>query len=159
MNSRSSFSRAIIGSSSILLSLTRWVVLGVSFCALLPYAAYAACSDFDASGRWEAVQSNGFVVQFKLKQSGTVLHGTASYPVHDDGLFLVGPLDMRKGGRADGAIRGRKVMINVYWDSNNSIGIYKGTVGSDGHINGVTYDKLSPSNVATWFTHGSLKCK
>ena len=54
-----------IGPASV--ALLGWIVFSVSCGVLLPSAAQAACSQWDVSGTWKAIQNNGFQPEFTLR--------------------------------------------------------------------------------------------
>jgi uncharacterized coiled-coil protein SlyX len=117
-------------------------------------------SGCDLEGTWVAAQSNGQLVTFALTQSGQVLHGTASVQerIADSALFIPGIIGTLVGA-ADGFVAERKLSVNVYWQNGRSTGVYEGTVGADGHLNGTTHDQLAPAMVATWQSNRGFACQ
>jgi hypothetical protein len=70
--------------------------------------------EFNVSGTWDAIQSNGAIATFDIQQNGTGLTGSAS---HDSGAVN----SIRAGGSVDGI----RFFFSVEWD-NNAVGEYSG---------------------------------
>jgi hypothetical protein len=129
-------------------------VLAATIAVLLaPGAAQAACSGkWDLSGSFFAAQTNGVVVTFHLEQDGTSLSGDATVPnpVVSSTSY---PIAARS---VEGSIEGDSVTLTVYWKG-PSIGIYTGTVNSEGYLYGEGYDKLTPESRAGWTSDRKMK--
>ena len=111
-------------------------------------AAQAPCTQWDGGGIWHADQGS-FNLRFNLQQTGTNLQGEGH--VYADQGALV-----ERGG-VDGTINGNAIEITAYWRA-ATIGVYKGTIGPTGRIDGWTYDKSNPGSRARWFSNDRLKC-
>lgn len=100
-----------------------------------------------------------YLLVFQMNQNGSQLSGQAEYfhavnpPRPDTGIK--GALG-GKGG-ASGFIRGNAIEITANW-APNSAGVYTGTIGADGHIRGVTYDRANPGARMDWYSAGPLSC-
>jgi hypothetical protein len=124
-----------------------------------PVAAQA-CSQWDVSGQWTAVQSNGAKPNFSLQQSGSGIQGRANDTyVHKDACVLVACGDdyYNRPASVDGTINDNSIQLKAYWD-NNTIGVYAGTIGSQGRIEGTTYDQRNPQSRAEWYSDRTMKC-
>jgi hypothetical protein len=63
----------------------RWLFLGVVGALLLTTGAQADCLGFwDLSGSWAITQTNGFIANFELTQTGKDISGTAHCCVRRD---------------------------------------------------------------------------
>lgn len=114
-----------------------------------PVLAQAPCVQWDVSGVWAAMQRGQYYGGFDIQQSGSLLSGSASQG---------GGEGLPKPARGlDGHIQGAAVEFTVYWH-HNSIGVYSGTIGPTGRIEGTTFDKLSPNNRASWFSSRQMNC-
>jgi hypothetical protein len=135
--------------------------LAICLCVAMGFpVASQACSQWDVSGQWTAVQSNGAKPNFSLQQSGSGLQGRANdVYVHKDACVLVACGDdyYNRPASADGAINGDSIELKAYWD-NNTIGVYSGTIGPQGRIEGTTYDQRHPESRAEWYSDRTMKC-
>jgi hypothetical protein len=114
--------------------------------ALLPSLGQAHCDQWDVSGTWRVVQSNGNQVEMILRVNGTEVTGTAR-DVQDAPLIPV-----------TGTMVGNKFNVTVYWKGGN-VGVYRGTVDAGGGMKGTTYDKSHPNGArATWYSNRSMLC-
>jgi hypothetical protein len=112
------------------------------------------------SGQWIAVQTNGAKPNFSLQQSGSGIQGQANDTyVHKDACVLVACGDdyYNRPGSVDGSIHGNAIELKAYWD-NNTIGVYSGTIGPQGRIEGTTYDQRNPQTRAEWYSDRTMKC-
>ena len=133
----------------------------VSTCAV-PHPAKAECAQWDLNGRWNIKQSNGPYLYFTIQQNGTALTGSASYTVnrplkHVLGPAVVGQDPLVYNGQLDGKVQGSSFHVEIYW-GNGEVGIYSGTIGATGRIEGNTYIKQDPSRKATWFSDSRMNC-
>ncbi len=119
-------------------------LLLVSLTALLPFPVQAQCEQWDVSGDWEIVQSNGSRVQMVLSVNGTAVTGYAR-DVQDAPRIPV-----------TGTMVGNKFNVTVYWKGGN-VGVYRGTVDAGGGMKGTTRDKASGAR-ATWYSNRSMIC-
>ena len=94
-------------------------------------------AEFDVSGNWDAHQSNGFIVNFDIQQTGTMLRGVAT---HSGGSVR---------GTVEGSVHNNQFRVSVRWN-NGTIGEYNGTFNSTGRITGMTFDGNHPGSQATW---------
>jgi hypothetical protein len=107
--------------------------------------ANAACNQWDISGDWHLVQTNGADVSVKIQQDGQNLRGSAD--------FWPGPKSGggRIRGDLDGSIEGNDLEFTVYWSqAGDSIGVYKGSINPRGRMEGSTYDRMNPRSTAVW---------
>ena len=133
-----------IGTLSI--ALTIWIVFAAE-----PSAAQAACSRWDVSGAWRFFQSNGYVAKFNLQQTATGIQGEARTLTHE------GFHSAEQTGSVDGALHGDSFKVTVYWHT-GAIGVYTGTIGPQGRIEGTTYDAALPGSMASWRSDRTAKC-
>jgi hypothetical protein len=128
--------------------------------ATAPAFAQAACQQWDLSGYWSFVQSNGTTPGVTLQQTGNQLHGNASYfYTTEHSAWVIGTVvdDHAADGPAVGTINGNSFELTIYWN-NNSIGVYTGEVGPQGLIVGNTYDKNDPGTTAQWHSNRVATC-
>ena len=123
----------------------------VSVFALLPNSAKAQCTQWNVAGKW-AIKQGKIVVDFDLRQDRTVITGTASYFGSNGKGGLV-----EVDGSLDGTVRGDRFDVQIYW-GNGPVGVYNGTIGPQGRIEGTTYDKQRPSNKVAWWSARTMKC-
>lgn len=135
------------------------IVFSVCFAMLLPAAAHAACSRWDISGEWTAVQTNDTKPSFALQQAGSEIHGSGhwarvitynTFPARGDDY-------VEADASVDGTIKGDTVEFTAYW-SNDTIGVYSGEIGPQGRIQGTTYDKSHPESRANWYSDRTVQC-
>jgi hypothetical protein len=125
-------------------------ILITSVFALLPSSVEAQCAQWDASGKWELFQGTGkgYPINLQLSQAGGTITGTANYfKTH------MGTTD----GSVGGTITSSKIILQINW-SDNVIGIYNGDISPQGQVEGVTYDKRTPSIRAAWLSKRIMKC-
>jgi hypothetical protein len=125
---------------------------------LVPSSADGQCAQWDASGIWALQQSNGPFVTMKLRQNGKVLTGTASYEVpetQDTGIFERAAYTAT--GSVDGTIAGNDFNVQIYWDQERNVGVYRGKVGPQGRLEGST-NLRGTSKKFTWFSTTTIKC-
>jgi uncharacterized repeat protein (TIGR03803 family) len=106
--------------------------------------ATPSCNQWDVSGSWPVVQSNGFNYTFSVQQNGTVVTGTA----------------MGDGPPAtiQGTMQGSEFSVTVYWAA-GGYGLYTATMTAAGELTrGSTYNLSNPSSTATWTTTALFKC-
>lgn len=119
-------------------------------------AAHAACAQWEVSGAWTIAQTNGYLPKFTLTQRGAELQGKAEYTVVTPSCAVTATCRPTRGS-ADGTITGNAFKLNVYW-GNGTIGIYSGTVGAQGRIEGTTQDKMNPRSMASWYSKRTFSC-
>src|SRR5690349_6392918 len=94
-------------------------------------------AEFDVRGHWNLRQSNGFVVDLHMQQTGTAIQGVASQS------------GGQVSGTGEGSVHGNQFLLSIQW-SNGSIGEYNGSFNSIGRLTGVTFDVNHPQSQATW---------
>ena len=137
------------------LAFTGSVVVGL-FALPLPFAAEAACAQWDASGDMILHQANGYRPSFTLQRSGSELHGSASYIVTTPSCVERANCSQILGDVA-GSIAGDSFEITAYW-KNGSVGVYRGTVDAHGGLEGTTYDRSHPESSSHWYSERTLRC-
>jgi hypothetical protein len=147
--------------STLSIAVTSLLVFGVSFAVLSPSAAQAACSRWDVSGDWHFVQTNGYSPRFTLRQTETGIQGDAFYAVTAEPSgppgFQTGNEPLTAKASVDGALNGDSFKVTAYWDDGTT-GIYTGTIGPQGRIEGSTYDAQHPQSMANWHSDRTAKC-
>jgi hypothetical protein len=117
---------------------------------LMATRAQAECRQWDVSGRWHFVQSNGMSPEIFLQRSRNTLTGNARFPDPQNPPFSV-------QGSIDGSLDGDRVELTVYWDS-GQVGVYSGRISMSGLIEGTTFDKTDPGARATWTGDRNATC-
>ena len=120
---------------------------GIVFSAglAMPTGASAeGCSQWDVSGHWNFVQSNGFGFRVELTQNYPTgeLYGNASYFSKGSGTVQ---------GTVHGWIRGDAIELDTSWG-----GIYTGSVTFDRFLEGYTRTKNSSQTKVGWGSTGRL---
>jgi hypothetical protein len=135
------------------------IILSAFLVLLLPSAAQAACSRWDISGKWTAVQSNDTKPSFTLQQTDTQIQGSAhwGYTVSYNTFPAKGDDYVESNASVDGTINGDSVEFTAYW-SNDTIGVYSGKIGPQGRIEGTTYDRRHPQTNANWYSDRTVRC-
>ncbi len=96
-------------------------------------------ADFDISGKWDAIQTNGFVAKFDMgrpRQEDGAFSGTGT---HSNGSVV---------GAGFGQVQGDEFRFRINW-SNGTSGAYNG-VFLQGVVNGSTFDINNPEVFAGW---------
>jgi len=139
---------------------TRSIVVGLTSAMLgaaVVAPAAAPCTQWDVSGQWELVQSNGPVVKMDLKQSGTALTGTAVFDA-EGGKGLFGEFGGPLSGNVEGTVTGGSLKFTVRWERGLT-GEYVGGVDEvKGGMRGRTRNAADPSSKATWTSNRSAVC-
>jgi hypothetical protein len=128
------------------------MAFGVFGAMLPPSIVEAACAEWNASGEFTFVQTNGYRPKFTLRQTGSEIHGTAVY----EGLYL-GTVRVPVTASVDGNINGDAFEVTAYWN-NDTTGVYSGHIGAQGRIEGSTYDKRHPDVMALWHSEPTIGC-
>ena len=124
-----------------------WTACIVALALLVPLSAQAEeCAQWDMSGIQIFDQSNGYVVQFRSKQTGSEFHGIVNSFEASGGKGLV-----------DGRIEGDDLQATVVWDG-GSVGVYTGRVNLQGYPEGITHDRMHPQSTASWQSRYKLEC-
>lgn len=134
-------------------------IVCVSVAMLLSSAARAACSRWDISGGWVAIQSNATKPSFTLQQTGTEIQGSGhwAYVTTYNTFPARGDDYVEANASVDGKINGDTVEFTAYW-SNDTVGVYSGKIGPQGRIEGTTYDRSHPETKANWYSGRTLGC-
>ena len=109
------------------------------------------CERWDVSGKWTVHQSNRTSQVVSLKQSGSVITGSARF-------FNKNRDFTRLTGDVAGTIKGNQFSMEITWGAGDSVGIYTGTIAPSGRINGQTYDRFHPETKAEWTSNAKMKC-
>ena len=122
-----------------------------SFLSLSVPSAANGCEQWSVQGAGNQtfVQSNGFAPVFALAQAGSEIAGSALYSPDRPGGSV--------NGKVTGRIKGNFLQLTVDWKGNTT-GVYTGTIGNDGQIEGKTYDRAHPSSQASWYSTTLLRC-
>jgi len=134
--------------------------LFTSIFALSAPSVEAQCEQWDVSGKWK-IRQGSFTLPVVLTQKGKTVSGSAA---HRDAIITksdgttgrfgeLGDL----AGSVNGTIEGDRFDVQINW-ARGGVGIYRGTIGKNGVINGMTYDKNKPSSTATWRSSKVMKC-
>lgn len=130
--------------------------------ATAPSPAMAQCTDWDVAGSWQ-IRQGKFVIPVELKQSGKTLSGSAKHNASiagTKGFLGVGAsfgANQVVDGTVRGTVEGDTFNIEIAWPD-ALVGVYRGTIKSDGTIGGITYDKKKPSSNSTWSSDRPMKC-
>ena len=129
-------------------------ILGVAGLALVPSTAFAACQQWDVSGRWSLQQDNDYVVEMNIQQDGNRLSGEAAFHRTTDGT----PAPDNFTGKLDEDY----FTFTVRWNfPGHPVGVYKGNIDSQGRMQGRTYDKAHPGDegsAAFWRGNRTATC-
>jgi hypothetical protein len=114
---------------------------------------------WDVSGKWTINQSNNILVRLQLRQTGTVVTGTASYhrSTPPDRRLIGGKFgtEFEQGGSVEGIINASQCELRVKWGYGET-GVYRGTISSDGKLSGTAYILQDPNNAARKCTWSSV---
>jgi hypothetical protein len=136
----------------------RWFALALggflftSIFALSAPPVEAQCQQWDVGHAWRFKQGPTNV-DLDLDQNGTVITGKANHKIYVkefEGLANV-------RGTVDGTVKGDSFAVHIYW-TNNTVGVYNGTIGPSGKIEGTGYEQGSPSIKVNWYSLGVMKC-
>jgi hypothetical protein len=129
----------------------RTSLLTVALLALLAYSAEAQCPQgWDISGVWDLQQSNQAEpnkMTLGVHANGDI-QGTASYR----------KASTRVQGIVSGNLNGDLVIIQIKW-KNGLTGVYRGTIGSRGKLQGTAYEKGSPTVMVSWHSSRPMICR
>jgi hypothetical protein len=143
----------------------RWFAVGLggflltSIFALSTPSMEAQCEQWDVSGKWK-IRQGSFTLPVVLTQKGKTVTGSA---LHRDATTIPESSEQGFGERGDlegsvnGTVEGDKFDVQINW-ARGGVGIYRGTIGKNGVIQGMTYDKNKPSSSATWRSSKVMKC-
>ena len=136
-----------------------WLMASVASAMSSPNQAEAACNGtWDISGQWSLRQTNGYTVQFSLRQAGNSISGTGGYSIPGGSQTIVGIFPSKSfganiNGTVSGTINGNSFSFVASWG-----GEYTGAVDSQGFIGGSTFDRNSPANRAGWSGNHAANC-
>lgn len=118
---------------------------------LSPSLARAQCSRWDASGEWNAEFPNGASERLEIVQTGSWITGVAHLHVG--------------GGEVLGTLEGNELAFSVRWKGQEpgrpDAEAFKGTIGSDGKIQGgavLLDDTTFDLNNHKWTSSRPMKC-
>jgi hypothetical protein len=123
-------------------------LIAIPLASVTEAGAAAQCRQWDVGGRWWIQQSGQVFGYFDVDQRGDLLEGRG----RADSFSNPG-----MSGGLDGTLEGSSVEVTVYWHS-DIVGVYRGTIGPTGRIEGRTFDKRHPSKRAAWFTTNKMRC-
>jgi hypothetical protein len=134
------------------------VALPVFF--LCPAQTRASCSRWDMPARTEIRQSNdtSFTVETSPVQDGFV--GKAYLDSMNESSGHIG----RIYGDLEGTVTGSNVRFTIHWGRDfikgigAARGVYTGTVGPQGRLEGDSYDAAHPQSRASWWAREVLRC-
>jgi phospholipase/lecithinase/hemolysin len=118
----------------------------------------AACVQWNVTGDWTSIQSNGYHVSFHLVQHGIKLSGTSLNPPREAvGLGYT-------TGTVTGTVKGDHLNLVAHWQKSTltgvrNIGNYYGTVSAH-HVDGLGRNLAAGVSHATvtWSATGEARC-
>jgi hypothetical protein len=142
----------------------RWFALALggflftSIFALSAPPVVAQCQQWSVGHGWRLKQG-GINVDMDLHQNGTVVTGTARFfekgYASSGGNFGSAGGDVN--GDVDGTVKGDRFAVIIHWD-NGTTGVYNGTVGPSGRIEGTGYNQATPSQKVNWYSETHMVC-
>jgi hypothetical protein len=122
--------------------------------------AMVGCSQWLMPSRTAIKQSNETVISVEISSSQGGFVGKASYYSHfrRAAPFLV-------NGVLEGRMNGSSVQFTIHWQDDyntgvkNATGVYIGTVGPQGRLEGTSYDVAHPQSRASWWANEALQCR
>jgi hypothetical protein len=144
----------------------RWlgVALGgflfTSIFALSAPPVEAQCKQWNVGGEWRFKQGT-LPVKMNLRRKGIVITGTASFTgAIKKGEGGLGGSFGETGlihGTVDGTLEGDSFAVKIEWD-NNTTGVYEGTIGPSGKIEGKGWERRSPRTKVRWYSETRMVC-
>ncbi len=132
------------------------IAFGIGVASLWPATeATAQCARWNLANRHTLIQSNGYVVNISMQQTGTQLSGGGHYMIPGP---QGGTTGLVSGSLIDGHISGSFFRFRMNW-RNNSTGVYTGSVTPDGQLRGDTYDSRYTKSQATFYSEGRASCQ
>ena len=138
--------------------------LFTSLFALPAPLAEAQCQQWSVGHGWRFKQgtrtSNGHIVativDMNLQQRGTVVTGTAVLrdTYTDKGVAYV---LWSTSGTVDGTVKGDAYAVKIEWD-NDTTGVYEGTIGPSGKIEGKGWERRTPRTKVRWYSETRMVC-
>lgn len=132
-------------------------MLFASILVLLPALTHAQCAQWDVAGQWNITQGK-FVIPVQLNQNGKVITGTAKHEASYNPENKTFGTYRTVEGSIDGTVEGTSFNVQIYWPD-GLVGVYRGTIGPQGRIEGDTYDKNKPSSRANWYSTRVMTCR
>ncbi len=133
--------------------------LFTSIFALSAPPVEAQCQQWNVGHGWRFKQ--GWLnVDLDLHQKGTVITGTARYNTTASGGTFGGNFGGATSvtvGDVDGTVKGDSFAVRIHWD-NNTTGVYNGTIGPSGRIEGTGYNQATPSKKVNWYSDTHMAC-
>ena len=124
--------------------------------ALFSSAARAECEQRNLGEYFDAVQSNKLEVHFMFsRRKGTGFGGSAYYFTPNDPD--TGKPGERMNGDLEGSFDGNAFEATVFW-TNQTVGVYTGTISREGRIQGEMFDKFHPNIRGSWHSLLKLPC-
>lgn len=134
--------------------------LFTSIFALSPSPVEAQCQQWNVGHGWRLKQGS-LNVDLDLHQKGTVITGTATFTgtIKKAEGGLTGSFGERGliHGDVDGTVKRDHFAVRIHW-SNNTTGVYNGTIGPSGRIEGTGYEQRSPSVKVNWYSDTHMEC-
>ncbi len=142
----------------------RWFALalgGFLFTSIFAFSAppvEAQCSQWNVGHGWRFKQGSTNV-DLELDQNGTVITGKANHRIDvtpkDGGPGIEGKANVR--GTVDGTMKDDHFDVIIHWN-NNTTGVYNGTIGPSGRIEGTGYNQATPSIKVNWYSETHMEC-
>jgi hypothetical protein len=131
-------------------------LLFTSIFALSAPPVEAQCQQWDVGHKWRFKQGST-PVDLDLHQNGTVVTGKAVHIADENkvggGFGALGWVH----GDVDGTVKGDHFAVIIHW-GNNTTGVYNGTIGPSGRIEGTGYNQASPSVKVNWHSETHMEC-
>jgi hypothetical protein len=90
-----------------------------------------------------------------------MLSGTATHTIHNQNAGNAGLADGGRietiDGKVEGTMNGKRFAVKIFWN-NGTVGVYDGTVGLSGRLEGTGYKQGSSSVKVNWHSVTTMKC-
>jgi hypothetical protein len=114
--------------------------------------AQAACNQWIIPQKVWIKQSNQTIVYIETSPSQGGFSGKAHYDS-----------DWRVEGVLEGTVDGSNVQFTIHWLDDRNIrdaaGVYTGTIGPQGRLQGTSYDVAHPQTRANWWASEVMQCR
>lgn len=134
--------------------------LFTSIFALSAPPVEAQCKQWNVGHGWRFKQGT-LPVEMNLQQKGIVVTGTASHIVHrrikDSNPGFDEDRAETMSGDVDGTVKGDRFAVRIHWN-NNTVGVYEGTIGPSGRIEGKGYEQSTPRTKVRWYSETHMVC-